>query len=294
MSAATGPAPRKSGAIFDPKPTRYPFPKQTDKHYLVVKKNNGAVFDQNYPYVGHPGRWKRFWLRVLLRCFVFPLANIRLGLKIRGRKILKENKELLRKGALSCANHVHLWDYIAVMKAISPFRSNLLAWAKNMRGENAGLIRMVGGIPIPEDSPHASAAFLKAVKGLLTDGGWLHIYPEGSMWEYYAPIRPFKNGISYFAVQCEKPILPMAFSYRRPNWLRRVIFRQTACFTLSIGEPLFADPALPKKERETDLLRRTHASVCRLAGIDPEKNLYPPVFANSERVDYYDIPSAER
>ena len=226
--------------IFDPKPTRYPFPKQTDKHYLVVKKDNGVVFDKDYPYIDRSRsfRFKQFWMRVLSRLVAFPLATIRLGSKVRGKQILKENKELLKQGVISCANHVHMWDYIAVMKAIHPFHSNLLAWAKNVRGENAGLIRMVGGIPIPEDNPHATAAFNKAVKNLLLGGGWLHIYAEGSMWEYYAPIRPFKSGTGHFAAQCGKPVLPLAFSYRRPGRIRRVIFRQIACFTLSIGEPI--------------------------------------------------------
>ncbi len=275
--------------IFDPKPTRYPFPRYTDKHYLVVKKDNGVVFDKNYPYIDRSRgfRFKQFWVRVLEWILAFPLATIRLGLRIRGRKILKQNKELLRKGAISCANHVHLWDYIAVMKAIRPRYSNLLAWAKNVRGENAGLIRMVGGIPIPEGDPHATAAFNKTVKELLVAGGWLHIYAEGSMWEYYAPIRPFKEGIGYYAVQCEKPVLPMAFSYRKPGWIRRVIFKQTACFTLSIGEPVLPDPSLPRQEREQDVVRRCHEAVCRLAGIDPASNPYPPIFDNTERVDNY-------
>ena len=151
---------------------------------------------------------------------------------------------------------------------------------------------MVGGIPIPEGDVHASMACMRTVGEMLESGGWLHIYAEGSMWEYYAPIRPFKSGIGYYAVRCDKPVLPMAFSYRKPNWIRKKIFRQTACLTLSIGEPLFADPALPKKEREKDLVRRSHAAVCRLAGINPEENLYPPVFENSERVDYYEPSGA--
>ena len=106
------------------------------------------------------------------------------------------------------------------------------------------------------------------------------------MWEYYAPIRPFKSGIGYFACQFEKPIVPMAFSYRKPNWIRRKIFRQIACFTLSIGEPLLADPTLPRKQREADLVKRCHEEVCRLAGIDPAKNLYPPIFEQTKRIDY--------
>lgn len=277
--------------MFDPKPTRYPFPKYTDRHYLVLKKDDGTVFDKNYPYIDRSFsfRFKQFWVRVLLYTIVFPLATIRLGLKIKGRKILKENKELLRNGVVSCANHVHLWDFICVLKAIRPHRPSLLAWAANVRGENAKLIRMVGGIPIPEGDPHATGAFVHTIKDHLKGGGWLHIYAEGSMWEFYAPIRPFKSGIGYFAAQCDKPILPMAFSYRKPGWIRKTIFRQTACFTLSIGEPIFPNKALGRKERETDLVKRAHEAVCRLAGIEPDKNIYPPIFDNTERIDYYEM-----
>ena len=276
--------------MFDPKPTKYPFPEYTDRHYIVLKKDDGTVFDKNYPYIDRSRsfRFKQFLVRVLLYIIVFPVATVRLGLRIKGRKIIKQNKELLKNGVVSCANHVHLWDYIAVMKAIRPFRSNLLAWDKNVRGENATLIRMVGGIPIPKDDIHATGAFVRATKDLLKNGGWLHIYAEGSMWEYYMPIRPFKSGIGYFSVQCDKPILPMAFSYREPNWIRKKIFRQTACFTLTIGEPIFPDETLDRKERETDMVKRAHESVCRLAGIDPEKNIYPPIFNNTKRIDYYE------
>ena len=275
--------------MFDPKPTEYPFPQYTDRHYLVVKKDDGTVFDDKYPYIDRSGffLFRQFLVRILLYTVVFPVARVRLGLRIRGKENIKNNRDLLKNGAVSCANHVHLWDYIAVMNAIRPFRSNLLAWAKNVRGENAGLIRMVGGIPIPEGDPGASVAFVRAVKGLLNGGGWLHIYAEGSMWEFYAPIRPFKPGIGYFAVQCEKPVLPMAFSYREPGRIRKNLFRQKACFTLTVGEPLFADKSLSRRQREEDLVARCHGAVCRLAGIDPAENVYPPLFNNTERVDYY-------
>lgn len=273
--------------MFDPKTDKYPYPEYTDRHYLKIKKNDGTVFDRNYPYVdcSKRFRFKCFWVRVLLNLIVFPVARIRLGLKIRGRKNLKQHRELLKNGALSCANHVHLWDYICVMRAVRPYRTNVLSWAPNVSGENGKLIRLVGGIPIPEENAHATMQCIRAVREVL-DGGWLHIYAEGSMWEYYAPIRPFKSGIGYFACQFEKPIVPMAFSYRKPNWVRRKIFGQIACFTLSIGEPLFADPTLPRKQREENLVKRCHEEVCRLAGIDPEKNLYPPIFEQTKRIDY--------
>ena len=273
---------------FDPKTSKYPYPEETDRHYILLKKNDGTVFDENYPYVDRSFgfRFKRFWVRFLLAVLVFPVARIRLGLRIRGRKVLKRNRELLRQGALSCSNHVHFWDYIALMLAIRPYRPNVLVWAENVRGENKTLIRLVGGIPIPENSVRATLACMKATKEVL-DGGWLHVYAEGSMWEYYRPIRPFKSGIGYLACRTGKPIVPTAFSYRKPGWIRRKIFRQIACFDLAIGEPLFPNEALAIKERETDLVKRCHEAVCRLANITPEEDLYPPIFDHSKRVDYY-------
>ena len=274
---------------YDPKTDIYPYPKYTDRHYLVVKKNDGSVFDENYPFVDNSEKFrvKRFFSRILLNVIVFPLAVVRLGLKVKGKENLKKHKRALESGVISCSNHVHMWDYLAVMKTVRPRKPFVLAWAPNVRGESGKLVRVVGGIPIPDEGVRATKAFVRSVNDLLSKGEWLHIYAEGSMWEYYAPIRPFKRGIGYFACRTDKPVLPMAFSYRKPGWIRRKIFGQTACFTLSVGEPLYADNSMPIKERETDIIKRCHRAVCVLAGVDPDKNVYPPVFDNTERIDYY-------
>ena len=226
-------------------------------------------------------------VRLLLNVIVFPAASIRLGLKIEGRENIKKHKDVLNNGVISVCNHVHMWDYIAVMKAIRPHRPNLLVWDRNINGENGTLIRMVGGIPIPENDVAAQRALLKSVNGLLNDQGWLHVYSEGSMWEYYQPIRPFKRGASLIAVLNDKPVIPLAFSYREPGWIRKHIFRQIALFTLHVGEPLYPDRNLKPKEREKDLTIRANRAVCALAGIDPDKNIYEPVFNDSKRIDYY-------
>ena len=276
--------------MFDPKTDKFPYPMETDRHYLELHRDRGIVFDADYPYVDS-SRWFRFkqgFVRFLLYLFAFAVSAARQGLKIKGRRNLKKHRELLKHGVVSVANHVHMWDYIAVMNAIRPFRPHLLSWGPNVNGENGTLIRMVGGIPIPETGIGATKAYLGALRHLLRDeGGWLHIYPEGSMWEYYAPIRPFKTGAAYLACDSGKPILPLAFSYREPGWIRKHIFHQIALLTLTVGEPLLPNPELNLRERELDLTIRAHDAVCRLAGIDPEENLYPPVFENSTRVDYY-------
>ena len=79
----------------------------------------------------------------------------------------------------------------------------------------------------------------------------------------------------------------MGFSYREPGRIRRNVFHQTALFTLRIGEPLYPDNNLKLKDREKDLTIRAHEAVCALAGIDPDMNIYEPVFNDSKRIDYY-------
>lgn len=281
---------RQVNKVFDPKTDRFPYPEETDKHYLEIHMDRGYVFDTKYPYIDRSRGFlfRQGVVRFLLNAFVFWIAAIRMGLRIEGRENIRKHRDVLENGVVSVANHVHMWDYIAVMTAIRPFRSNLLAWAPNINGENGTLIRMVGGIPIPEMNTAATKTYLKVIRGLLKDDhGWLHIYAEGSMWEYYRPIRPFKRGAAHIACDCGKPILPLGFSYREPGWIRKHIFRQIATFTLSVGEPIFPDNNLLPKEREKDLTVRAHDAVCRLSGIDPAENLYPPLFDGSKRIDYY-------
>ncbi len=275
--------------MFDPKTNHFPYPEDTDRHYLEVHMDRGIVFDQNYPYVDQSRsmRFKRSLIRVLLNVVVFPVATVRLGLRIEGRQNLRKHRDELRNGAVSCANHVHMWDYIGVMKGVRPHKTGILVWAPNVNGENGTLIRLTGGIPIPENDLAATKEYVRQVTDYLKAGGWLHIYPEGSMWEYYAPIRPFKPGAAYFACKCQKPVLPLAFTYRKPGWIRRHVFRQIACLTLHIGEPIYPNPELGGREQREELTVRCHEAVSRLAGFAPEDDLYPPIYDNSKRIDYY-------
>ena len=275
--------------IFDPKTKKFPYPTDTASHYITIKKDNKAVFDKDYPYVdtSFSMRFRQALVRILLYLIVFPVARVRLGLRIHGRKNLKKHKEILKNGVVSISNHVHFWDYIAVMRALVPKKTNILVWDRNVRGENGPLMRLVGGIPVPEGDIHASIAMMKSVGKMLDQGGWLHVYSEGSMWEYYRPIRPFKNGAAYLACKYDKPIVPLAFTYRKPGFIRKKIFHQIALFDIHIGEPIFADKTLPKDERVNDLLIRSHEAVCKLAGFKDGENLYPPVYDKSERIDYY-------
>ena len=273
--------------MYNPHSTRYKYPDFTDQHYLVVKKNNGAVFDENYPYFDNSKgfKFKKWWVRVLLNLIVFPICPIYMGLRIKGRKNLKKYKDELANGAITVSNHIHMWDYIAVMKALRPRKPHVLVWAPNVRGESGALVRLVGGIPIPDGNLGGKVACNKAIEQYLNDGGFLQIYAEGSMWECYPYIRPFHTGAASLACRLNKPILPIGFAFRKPSWIRKHILKQEVAITLTVGEPLFKDDNLAEGEQRIDLTKRVHNAVCLLADVDPKENIYEPIFNNSKRKD---------
>ena len=274
---------------YDPQPTEYLFPEKTDQHYLPVKHKVDTVFDENYPFVdkSFSYRFKESLMRFLCATVGFAAVRTRSLLKVEGRENLKKHKEIIKNGIVSAVNHVFIWDFIGIMYAVRPYRPWIPVWDKNMRGENRILIRYNRGIPLPTEGRRATAAFAHSIDELLTDNKqWVHFSAEGSMWEYYMPIRPFKKGAFTFAVRNNVPVLPLAYSYRKPKGLQKLFWKKPL-LTLHIGEPIFHDQTQNKVNAADDLAKRVHAEVCRLAGIDPEENIYEPVFMNSDRIDYY-------
>lgn len=267
------------------KEKNYVYPEYTDMHYIKKEKVKDIVFDDNYPYIDNSFgfKFKRFFVRMGLRFIVFPFTRIKLGLKIEGKKNLKKNKKIIKNGVISCCNHIHMWDYICIMKGVRPFKPHFISWKENITDKSGSLVRLVGGIPIPDDNLKGMRAYNKALASFMENGGFLHIYPEGSMWEYYEYLRPFKRGLAYLAIKYNKPILPMAIKYREPSFLRKHILRRDYSFTLCIGDLIYKDDNLKNKEQELDLTKRCHKELCNLAGIT--NNPYDEIFNNSKRID---------
>lgn len=268
---------------FDPMSKKYPYPMDTASHYLKFKKLKDIKIDKNYPFINQK---KSFlfvssFLRLILVTIGYLLVKIRLGFKVIGKENIKNNKKLLKKGAISICNHIHMWDFMAVNYAIDPFNPKVLVWENNVKGDLSWWVNHIGGIPIPENDPSASKVMYKEIKKFLEDGGWLHVYAEGSMWELYRYIRPFKTGVAQLAYMANKPILPMAFSYRRPGFIRRKIFKQEALLTINIGSPIIPD--MNHKDKY-ELTKKCHIEVVKLAGI--KNNIYDSIYNNSTKIDY--------
>ena len=105
---------------FDPKCVKFPYGEITDQHYLPVERIEDITFDENYPFYDTSKKFQRKqrWVRFLLRTIVFPLTRIRLNLRVKGRENLKLYQQELSQGYITVCNHVHMWDYLAILLAL--------------------------------------------------------------------------------------------------------------------------------------------------------------------------------
>jgi 1-acyl-sn-glycerol-3-phosphate acyltransferase len=252
------------------------YPAKPDAHMIDLKVTHEVTIDENYPFLDKSFKFNFMRKLVYAGIFtvVFFLSELRFGLKIEGRGVLRNHRKLLKNGAITVSNHIHLWDTIFVAQAIR-YRSMFFpVWKELLTSPDEGFIRFTGGIPIPSEI-HLLKYFNKAFDEIHAKKKWIHIFPEGSMFYFYQPIRPFKKGAFTFSHRYNLPVLPIAFSYRKPhfpftlvNLFRSLIGNQKLpMVTLRIGEPILPDANLCRKEAVLKLRKESHEAVVRLAGI---------------------------
>ena len=93
------------------------------------------------------------------------------------------------------------------------------------------------------------------------------------MWFYYPDVRPFKKSVFQYAVKYDRPIIPMAFSFR-PRRGPLKYFVKTPLVDLHIGEPLFADKSLGAQEAAKELQGRAYHVMQGMCGIFPGDPTY--------------------
>ena len=253
----------------------YHYPERSDEHMITVKHLRDVELDENYPYKQKSlwFRCQRLFMWLALNVFVFFLLRITHGLRIYGKENLRKNKELLKDGVITISNHVFMWDFLCVMKAMRPRLAFFPAWKTNLEGPNGPLIRMAGGIPVPTESYRSMVCFKRALEEAFAEKRWVHFFPEGSMWYYYPDIRPFKKAVFQYAVQYDQPIVPITMSFR-PRKGIQTWFGKCPLVDLHIGEPLVADKTLSPAEAVKKLHADAYHIMQVMNGIRPGDPTY--------------------
>lgn len=260
------------------------YPERSDGHMLVLKQTRRLNLDANFDYVPR-GPWfriKRALVAALLNLVIFPVTRLSHGLRIEGRKNLKKHRKELKNGAITVSNHVFMWDYICVLKAIRPHIGYFPAWRHNFESGFQPLMRIVGGMPIPEGDIRAMVAFKRGMDEVAASKRWMHVFPEGSLWKFYPDIRPLKLAVFTYAVKYNKPLIPISMSFRPRKGLLK-LFGKGPCVDLHIAEPMHADPSLKPRAAAEELRARAYRMMQEMNGILPGD----PTYNEDQNIDNY-------
>lgn len=262
----------------------YTYPDRSDAHMLELKQTRKIQLDENYDYMPH-GFWfriKRALVAVLLHLIVFPIMHLTHGLRIYGRKNLKKHKKELKGGAVTISNHVFMWDYLCVLKAIRPHISYFPAWKTNFESGFQSFMRILGGMPIPEGDIKSMMAFKDGLESVMKSNRWLHVFPEGSLWYFYPDIRPLKPAAFLYAAKYNKPLIPISMSFRPRKGIRK-LFGKGPFVDLHISEPIYADTYINTRAAAYELRDRAYKIMQEMNGIHPGD----PTYNEDQNIKHY-------
>lgn len=193
-----------------------------------------------------------YLVRLALHPFLYLFNYLMFGLRVSGRRNLRS---LGRSGAVTVCNHVHPMDCTFLDFALLPRRVYYLTLESNFRIPIARhLIRFFGGVPLPE-RPRRVCELFDEMAAAAKDGCFVQIYPEGVMKPYADGLQDFRDGAFHLAAKRQLPVLPAVVTYRRPAGLLR-LWKRKPCMRLTLLEPVFPDPALPRRDATADLAIR--------------------------------------
>lgn len=225
-------------------------------------------FDDTYPYLDKSLKFKIWHFLIYLATWIaaFPVNRIRYGLKIEGRKKIRQNRKLFANGMMTVCNHVYRWDMICVLQAMRFRKAWIPMYAQPFRGKDGFLMKNIGGIAIPEERS-GLRAFDKAMDELHARKQWIHIFPESCSWKFYAPLRPFKTGAFNMAYKYALPVIPMIITFRPRTGWRKLFSKDEPLVTIHVGDPIIPDPNTPRKEEVARMRDLAHKTMLDMAGI---------------------------
>ena len=271
--------------VYIPEPAlKYPEENPFERT-LFPKKVKDIEFDEHYPYLDDSLAYKLnlLWAFYIAIHFILRLkVTFQMGLRIRGREILKQYKSQLKQGAITICNHVYRLDCPCVMMAVKAnHHMRVPMFAPNFRTKDGFFMRLAGGVPIPDSTTNMSALkkFNEAFDEFHRRGWWFHIFPEACRWDMYKPLRPFQKGAFTMSYKYNKPILPCVISFRERKGIYRLFGpKSLPLLTVTIGEPLLPDTTQPRKTEVERLRTQAHTQMQQMAGIT--HNPWPASWGN--------------
>ena len=173
---------------------------------------------------------------------LFLITKIFLGLKIKRR----ENLSKVGDEYIVVANHINMIDCAMIALSIFPRVPYFLTLQSNLQIPFIKyLVMLLRGVPIPRNKS-GKEKMVNTINKLLKKGEVVGIYPEGHLIPYCDTIREFKDGAFNFSVKNSVQILPIVFTYREVDDIRRFI-KKKPFITLTILNPEYPNLEVSKE-----------------------------------------------
>jgi lipopolysaccharide biosynthesis glycosyltransferase len=165
-----------------------------------------------------------------------------------------ENFNSLNSGAVITCNHFNAMDSFAMQIAYEASNQKKRKFYRVIKEGNytsfpgfyGVLMRNCNTLPLSSNTK-TMRKFLDAVHKVLTDGHFVLVYPEQSMWWNYKKPKPLKRGGFNFAVRSNVPVLPVFITMEDSDVLDGDGFFVQE-YTINIAAPIY--PKIGLNDRE--------------------------------------------
>ena len=248
-------------------------PDETSEHIIPLhtKKNAYRITEKTYK---RRGFFYRFFARtvlVLASCVLIPFSKFFMRARVSGRKNLRAVK---KSGAVIICNHCHHLDITLVVARVSPLKR---VWVTVLRSNldmpfARTLLRALGAIPIPEDRKNMPY-FMAGMDDLLHRNQFLAFMPEVALWPYYRGLRPFKVSAFRFAAKNDKPVVPIAITFRMKTKLKKNgEIKRKYRMEYNILPAIYPMPDADVPTNSEYLMNKTHDEMNKLIEMKNEEN----------------------
>ena len=175
-----------------------------------------------------------------------------------------ENFKNLNSGAIITCNHFNAFDSFAIQLAYDAAEQPDRRVYRVIREGNytsfpgfyGYLMRNCDTLPLSSNI-RTMKKFMTAVDELLSEGHFILVYPEQSMWWNYRKPKPLKQGAFIFAYRNNVPVLPCFITMKDSDIMGEDGFYIQE-YTIHVCEPIYPDKSLPYRESVKDLMNRNY------------------------------------
>ncbi len=165
-----------------------------------------------------------------------------------------ENFKNLYCGAVITCNHFNAFDSFAIQMAYEAAEQPDRKFYRVIREGNytsfpgfyGFLMRHCNTLPLSSNR-HTLKKFTEAVDQVLSDGHFVLVYPEQSMWWNYRKPKPLKPGAFMFAAKNRVPVLPCFITMQDSDLIGDDGFPVQE-YTIHISRPIYPPEGMPYRE----------------------------------------------